>query len=412
MATGNPPVDVNVASAPNDIGAVPRLVKELQDGLASLADGGHAARHELLIKARTLTQALETPRETMVKHCWGQTGALAGLNFGVDCGLWKLMAENGDGPQKVDDLAPKLGVDPALLARLLRHLGAMGYVKETGPNEYATTNFTKSMSIPIIGNGYLAMTSCTGAAPLRFHEYSRERGYKNPTDAKDTSLMHAVGTDMDMFAYQQSKGYGTHFNHHMGGYRLGRPSWVSFFPVKEQLIDGAETSADAPFLVDIGGSVGHDLLELKKHYPSYPGKLILQDLPVVIGQITDLDESIERVSYNFHDEQPNKGARAYYLHSILHDWPDDVCKSILGRVKEAMKPGYSKLLINENVLPNTGAWWETSALDMVMLTLFSSKERTEADWHYLVEELAGLKIVKIWSAGNGIESLIEVERVE
>lgn len=65
-------MDVNVASAPNDIAAVPRLVKELQDGLASLADGGHAARHELLIKARTLTQALETPRETMVKHCWGQ----------------------------------------------------------------------------------------------------------------------------------------------------------------------------------------------------------------------------------------------------------------------------------------------------------------------------------------------------
>lgn len=42
-------------------------------------------------------------------------------------------------------------------ARLMRHLGAMGYLKEVGVNEYQPTNFTKSMSIPIIGDGYLAM---------------------------------------------------------------------------------------------------------------------------------------------------------------------------------------------------------------------------------------------------------------
>lgn len=104
------------------------------------------------------------------------------------------------------------------------------------------------------------------------------------------------------------------------------------------------------------------------------------------------------------------GARAYYLHSCLHDWPDNVCESILARVKSAMKPGYSKLLINENVLPQKGAYWETTALDMVMLTLFSSRERTVEDWYNLVEKKAGLKIVKIWSVGKGAESLIECER--
>jgi len=77
-----------------------------------------------------------------------------------------------------------------------------------------------------------------------------------------------------------------------------------------------------------------------------------------------------------------------------------------------MTPGYSRLLINENVIPSTGAYWETSALDMVMLTLFCSKERTEADWRHLLEDLAGLRIIKIWSGGKGVESLIEVERPE
>lgn len=97
------------------------------------------------------------------------------------------------------------------------------------------------------------------------------------------------------------------------------------------------------------------------------------------------------------------------MHSVLHDWPDDICTKILGRIAEAMKPGYSKILINENVIPTRDAYWETTALDMVMLAGFSAKERTEADWRHLIEKLAGLKIVKIWNGGKGVESLIEVE---
>ena len=103
-------------------------------------------------------------------------------------------------------------------------------------------------------------------------------------------------------------------------------------------------------------------------------------------------------------------ARAYYLHSVLHDWPDDVGKVILKQIAGAMRRGYSKLLINENIIPDTGADWQATALDIMMMTLFSSKERTLNDWKNLLEspEL-GLKIVHIWSAQNSQESLIECE---
>lgn len=97
------------------------------------------------------------------------------------------------------------------------------------------------------------------------------------------------------------------------------------------------------------------------------------------------------------------------MHYCLHDWPDNMCVEILKHIKAAMKPGYSKLLLNENVIPPTSVYWETSALDMVMLTMFSSLERTQADWENLIENLAGLKITKIWSGGKGVESLIECE---
>lgn len=102
---------------------------------------------------------------------------MAGLNFGVDCGLWTLMAQNSDKPQKVGELAADLGVDHALLSmlecstpgslcgqsintlqgRLMRHLSAMGYLIEICVDEYRLTNYTRAMSIPVIGNGYLAM---------------------------------------------------------------------------------------------------------------------------------------------------------------------------------------------------------------------------------------------------------------
>lgn len=289
----------------------------------------------------------------------------------------------------------------------------MGYLKETGEDEYQPNNFTKSLALDIVADAYIALPSASGMAQLKLHEFSRERGWRNPDDAQDTPLQSAARTDLDFFSYLRSKGYSEHFNNHMRGYRQGRLPWMApgFFPVKERLVDGLEANPEATLLVDIGGSVGHDLEEFHRYHPEAPGRLVLEDLPAVIEEARGrkLSEAITPLGYDFHEEQPVKGARAYYMHSVLHDWPDRVCESILARVKEAMRPGYSKLLINENVVPNRNAWWETSALDINMMALLSASERTERDWYELVEGKAGLKIVKIWSGGRGVESLIEVE---
>lgn len=72
-----------------------------------------------------------------------------------------------------------------------------------------------------------------------------------------------------------------------------------------------------------------------------------------------------------------------------------------------MRPGHSKLLINENVIPDTGAYWETTSLDLIMMEI-GSTERTERHWGALLAS-AGLKIVNIWVAQRGVESLIECE---
>jgi hypothetical protein len=79
---------------------------------------------------------------------------MAILAFGTETGLWATMAKNGDGPQKASDLAVTLGIDPPLLQRLMRHLGTLGHLTETGPDEYLPTNFSKALALPQIGDAY------------------------------------------------------------------------------------------------------------------------------------------------------------------------------------------------------------------------------------------------------------------
>ncbi|PGH23934.1 hypothetical protein AJ80_01996 [Polytolypa hystricis UAMH7299] len=76
-----------------------------------------------------------------------------------------------------------------------------------------------------------------------------------------------------------------------------------------------------------------------------------------------------------------------------------------------MRPGYSKLLINENVIPDTGADWQVTGLDLMLMDIVASGERKEAAWRELSGE-AGLKMVRIWNCVNAVGSLIECELLE
>ena len=104
----------------------------------------------------------------------------------------------------------------------------------------------------------------------------------------------------------------------------------------------------------------------------------------------------------------NIGARAYYLHQILHDWPDEQCRQILRCLKPALlADAGSRILINEMVVPPTGASMNNTAYDLIMMSMFSASERGEQSWHDLITSV-GLKIVKIWTSSLAVESVIEV----
>ena len=72
-----------------------------------------------------------------------------------------------------------------------------------------------------------------------------------------------------------------------------------------------------------------------------------------------------------------------------------------------MTPGYSKILLNELVLPDKGCGIIAAQVDIAMMACCASEERSERQWHQLVGS-AGLKIENIWTDVPEAESIIEL----
>ena len=187
-------------------------------------------------------------------------------------------------------------------------------------------------------------------------------------------------------------------------------AWFRKYPVVERFCSSISPDLNEVLLVDVGGGLGHDIIAFRCEFPSLPGRLVLQDQETTVSKINAEhmeSRGIEVLPHNFFDPQLVKGARAYYFHHVFHDWPDNECRAILKQTVSLMSSaGKSKLLIMEDVLPNTGVSSYLAMRDMHMITLFRSMERTESQWMDLLGQ-EGLKIVKIWEIGPNSESLIE-----
>ena len=195
--------------------------------------------------------------------------------------------------------------------------------------------------------------------------------------------------------------------------RAGRgENWFNFFPIESTICkDFPLDDKEAVLLVDIGGGRGHDLEAFRARYPKLPGRLVLEDLPQVIDSIGDLPGDIESLKCDFFAPQPIKGARAYYLHTVLHDWPDSYCVKILMNIALAMSSD-SRLLINEWVFTETRTPLFAAQLDISMMIMHGSMERTRAQWQNVLKE-AGLEIVDVHAphgTASGQESLIEARK--
>jgi hypothetical protein len=223
-------------------------------------------------------------------------------------------------------------------------------------------------------------------------EYFKEKGWENPNDIEDSPFNFVLGSKRGYFDYMSSKPYYQDaFDTFMASpYRRDEISWMEFFPVEEKL--QVQSPSDV-LLVDVGGGRGKDLQLFRDKFPGLQGRLVLQDLSYVV-ETADISSEIETQVHNFFDEQPVKGAKAYYLRTVLHDWPDKQAVEILSRLRKSMSPE-SMVLIHEMALPETNIPWMAAIGDITMMTVCSAAERTKNEWEALLNK-AGLKLAGFW----------------
>lgn len=170
-----------------------------------------------------------------------------------------------------------------------------------------------------------------------------------------------------------------------------KSKWFDYFPVEDKL---RVKSASDITVIDIGGGVGHDLIALKAAHPKLEGKLILEDLPIVISSVKDLPSGIETVAHDMFTPQPIKAAKAYFLRNVLHDWPDKQASIVLSHIREAMDSD-SLLLVSEALMPEENVPFYNVAVDLSMMALGAALERTEEQFKELIER-CGFELVKVW----------------
>ena len=101
------------------------------------------------------------------------------------------------------------------------------------------------------------------------------------------------------------------------------------------------------------------------------------------------------------------GARLYYMRYISHDWSETSLRTILEHIRDAMAPGYSRLIIHDWIVPEKNVPLFMAIQDLNMMCLGGGEERTEARFRKCTEA-AGLTVSGIWDPKDGLsEGVIE-----
>ncbi|KAF4636560.1 hypothetical protein G7Y89_g1527 [Cudoniella acicularis] len=133
--------------------------------------------------------------------------------------------------------------------------------------------------------------------------------------------------------------------------------------------------------------------------------MVLEDLAKTVENHAPLKKT-EIIPYNFFTtEQPVKGARAYLLRHVLHDWPFHACRQILLNTIPALVKGKSRILIAEVILPDMNTSAFGSLMDIQMMK-YGGSGRKERMWREIFESV-GLEVAKIWPA-VGTDSIFEL----
>ena len=364
-------------------------------------------RKNLIEAARGLQFHLEEPLDTTKRLRYSALEiAIAHIFNNLD--LFSVLESKAGQLMTTEELAQTTNTDPVLLRRLLRYAASVHMVTQAADDSWASSRITKSLSLP---SSKADVDHAFGNITPMFQDFPQflaQTNYRNPTDSLHTVHQITHNTDLDLFGwFKEHPEAGDRLNIYMASHR-NVSNWLDAFPFDTEV---SSREADASFgeylFVDVGGGFGHMAKLLRSKYPKMSGRVAVQDLPQTVANAPAIP-GVETQGYDFFQPQPIKGARAYYLRNVLHDWPDNKAILILKRVIDAMDQD-SILLLDEKVLPDQGLSTVVAGLDLSMLMFLAGMERSETQWRELVG-FVGLSIKKVWQYTEIYDSVLVVTR--
>ncbi|MFG2288484.1 methyltransferase [Streptomyces sp. NPDC048595] len=320
-------------------------------------------------------QPSDEARDALVRIAYGGMAAHT-LGAAARMGIVDLI---GDGERGADELAKECAAEPQAMGRLLRALAGLGLLVERSPGTFATTP---------------AGALLHSDHPESLRSFSRM--FTDPTILRAWELLDdSVRTGRPSF--------DTAFGQDFFGYLAQQPQLSADFNAAmgqatrdtAALVPAAYDFGRFRTVADIGGGDGTLLAPILQAHPALRGILFdsSEGLAQARTRLADegLDGRCSLVAGDFFATAP-EGADLYLLKSVIHDWNDEQCTTILRHCRQAI-PDDGRLLIIEPVLPPvvdpsaSGVDPSESGVlylsDLNMLVNVEGRERTRDDFDQL-----------------------------
>jgi len=317
-----------------------------------------------------------SPQAELIRMANGYCEAKA-LQVAAELGIADLIAE---APKTADQLSTSLGVQADSLYRLLRALASLGIFKEGHDARFENTSLSEVLRADVPGS-------------------VRDYVINAPQDAfllAWTKFMDVVRTGKPSFKDVNGCDQWEYFRRHSDiAERFNKHMTARTSQVTSALLNSYDFS-QFKTLIDVGGGLGTVLASILNKFPQLHGCLYEQSS--VIEEAKSFLEAqgvISRcdvISGDFFESVP-KGFDGYLMKSVTHDWEDEKALAILKNCRASINKN-GKLLIIDTVISRDNAPHPAKWIDLRMLVVYGSRERTEQEFQILLRD-SGFKLKQV-----------------
>ena len=316
------------------------------------------------------------------------------LAAGTELGIFDRLDRTA--PQTASSLAAGMGVDSALLYRLLRAQASLGLLVEDSSGGFVLTD--KGDLLRAAHPRSLAAMARLEEGPQHYALWKHLPAMIR--DGKQNAFVREFGHMAFEYA-KANRDYAERFDQAMTSYSAAQSA---------QLLEALRHTdlSEARVFCDVAGGHGYMTCALLGAYPHLSG--IVLDLPDVVANSDalwarklGLEARCRYVGGDMFKEVPK--ADAYGLKLILHDWNDEECIAILENMRRAAASP-ARVFIMEHIVPGPDVPHFAKLFDIHMMCWGTGQERTEAEYAKLLRR-AGWRKVAIHHAPGSVVGVIE-----